>query len=140
MLNLKTSISKARFWLAFVWILFALINIGIIFYLHFADEIEGDNFKAALSQLNLSYAPYLGIILTFFWSDRKKNRSRKNVSTSFIIAMIFSTFWNILILIPLIKLLFLNGFIEDSIQSIKLVNNYLVWLVAGAIGYYFGRS
>ena len=127
-------IKNARIILLCIWLGFALINFGIIMFYYFKHWIEIDNFKAAMTQLNASCAPYLGAMLFFFWGRAKKGDTVKT-GLPFWLAIIGAVVWNGAILS---FILLLN--IEVAIDNIKNIGGLLSWLVAGAIGYYFANN
>jgi len=132
--SLIKSAEKARKILLFVWLGFFLINLTVVFYLFFDHWIEMDNFKAVLKQLNAAYAPYMGVMLLFYWGSARKKQSVKT-GMPFTLALICSFLWNVIILIFILALP-----IEDALENIKDTGALISWLVAGAIGYYFANT
>jgi hypothetical protein len=134
------SVSTARRLLVITWFGFLLSNLCIIFYLFFDGWIEKDSFKAAMEQLNASYAPYVGAITLYYWATVQKGTQRTGqAGTAFTLAWLCSLIWNGVIIAFLLPLLFQSGNIEDSIEHIRDNGAMLSWLVAGAIGYYFAN-
>lgn len=140
----KSSINsgaKDRKLLLFVWFLFFILNGAIILFIYLQEWIERDNFLAAIKQWNTSYAPYIGIILLFYWGSAKKKQALKTdeTRTAFYIALICSLIWNGLVLVFLLSPLLGTGAIETALENIKEIASMLSWLAAGAIGYYFAN-
>ena len=125
---------EARTRLLLVWAGFFLLNLALVLYFYFDGWIEGDNFKAALQQLNASYAPYLGAILLYYFGSAQSPQPAGG-GLPLHLALAGSVLWNGLLLI---FLLFLP--IEEAIAYIKDVGGLFAWLVAGAIGYYFAQT
>ena len=99
-----------------------------------ARWIELDNFMAALKQLSASFAPYLGVMLLFYWGRAGKGKTIK-AGWSFWLALVGSIIWN-----GVIFLFIVVGPIEDALESTRDIGVLLAWLVAGAIGYFFAQD
>ncbi len=124
----------ARKALLVIWLSFFVLNLAVVLFLYFDAWIEGDNFKVAMQQLNASYAPYLGVILLYYWGSAGSAPSvRTGVPLG--LALVCSVLWNALLLVFL-----LARPIEEAVDNIKDVGVWFSWLVAGAIGYYFANS
>jgi len=137
--------SAARQRLAILWISFLLADLAIATYLHLNEWMEADNYKKLLSELNASYAPYLGIILVFFWTrrsnaDNKMQAKQRDLKTAFRLAMVCSLAWNLLIFVLLLRHLFGYGAVEESLERISDFRAAFSWLVAGSTAFFFGFS
>lgn len=140
-MTLRISSYKARLILLSVWLAFFLFNGGAILYLYSYNWIEKDNFKAGLSQINSLYATYLGVMIAFFYTDASsKALKQKHAGAPFLIALVVSLIWNIFISVFVTRLLLQLGVIEDSIKQMGDFGPMFPWLIAAAIGFYFGKS
>jgi hypothetical protein len=135
------STHKARATLLIVWGVFALFHLGAFIYLYVDSWIEQDNLTAGLRQVNSVYVTYLGAMLAFIFTDAGNAAlKKKQAATPFIIALVGSLGWNLVISIFVFRLLLQAGEVEDSIKQIGDIAPLLSWLVAPAIGYYFAKS
>jgi hypothetical protein len=117
-----------------VWLGFFLLNAGAVLFYFFAGWIEADNFKAAMTQLSALYAPYLGMMLLFYWSKAGKNVKVRGGLSAWL-ALLCSALWN-----GAICLFFFLQPIEDAIVNARDIGGLSAWLVAGAVGYYFAQT
>ena len=138
---IKISKTKARQGMALLWFFFFAINVLAVAYLYVSGWIEADNFWACLSQLNAAYATYVGVVLLFYFGSRSQvKQDRRRAGAPFVIALLGSLLWNGVILLFIVRLLLLQGSVEDSIEQIERISATFSWLVAPCIGYYFGVS
>jgi hypothetical protein len=134
----KKKTSRARLALLLVWSGFFVLDEALVVFYLCAGWIEMDNFTAALKQLSASYAPYLGVMLMFYWGKAKKSVTGSgSVKTGlpFGLALICSILWNSVISVLLLVLP-----VEAALANIKEIGALLAWLVAGATGYYFASD
>jgi hypothetical protein len=130
----KKKLKNARKRLLLVWLGFFVLNLTVVLFYLLAQWIEMDSFKMAIKQLSASYAPYLGVMLLFYWGRAGKGDAVKT-GLPFWLALIGSGVWNVLILV-----FFLFLPIEGAVDSTREIGGLLAWLVAGAIGYYFAHD
>src|SRR5690242_11766045 len=124
-----------------IWFTCFGLSLGIILFLGLEQWIEQDNFRKALTQLNSSYVPYLGVITAFYFASNIPSEStikQNNVAST--LALAASVLWNAVILVFFIPLLFGHGVIEQSIKNTEFFSGFISWLVAPAIGFYFART
>ena len=140
--NMSISISAklASAVLAWIWLIGFLFCLAAPCLLLFRHAIEWENFSASLETISGLYVPYLGVILSYcFVSKNKSKVSRPKDITPFAIAAVVSLAWNCIIL-ALFASIFLGTFeIEDSLKISSKAGAALCWLVAPAIGYFFGK-
>jgi len=127
-------INNARKVLLSCWLGFFLLDLAVVMFYFLARWIELDNFMAALKQLSASFAPYLGVMLLFYWGRAGKGKTIK-AGWSFWLALVGSIIWN-----GVIFLFIVVGPIEDALESTRDIGVLLAWLVAGAIGYFFAQD
>jgi hypothetical protein len=130
----KIKIKNARKVLLFAWLGFFLLNLAVVLFYFLAHWIEPDNFKAAMKQLSASFAPYLGVMLLFYWGRARKGKTIKT-GLPFWLALLVSIIWNAVIFLFILMMP-----IEDAVESIRDIGALLAWLVAGAIGYFFAHD
>ena len=133
--------TKARERLVLLWIAFFILNLATSLYLLLSQEIEGDNFKILLTELNTAYAPYVGAILAFYWAHQKapraENMSRKQKLAA-ILALGFALVWNLLMSTFLLGLVVHVGNIQDSLDLMAFLRGIFTWFAAGSTGFFFG--
>jgi hypothetical protein len=140
-MSVRMSAQNARQALVIGWFACFLISLAILLSLYFGEWIYPDNFRSALTQLSSLYAPYLGAILAFYFSSRTQpSRPGAAAGAPFVLAVLGSVIWNLTILIVLAKVFFLLGTIEGAIRDLLFFGSTLSWLVAPAMGFYFGNS
>ena len=130
----------SRLILMLIWVLFFLTNIILIVLLkvnHWLID-DQDDFKYALTALNNAYSPYLGVILVYYWN--KRNLDNYPFNAGFFLASIMSVIWNLTITFLLAQLLSGNGEFRKNLDLIKDLGGLFSWLVAGAVGFYFGKD
>jgi hypothetical protein len=133
-----TSAGFARTALAVLWIGSFCVALSLVAFFYLTNQIEEDNFTLAVTQLNASYSVYVGVVITYALTAGKLGRARSQ-PRSFIVALVGSLIWNLLILALLTRLLFRLGTIEESVKQITNLSTRLSWLVGPALGFYFGR-
>lgn len=140
----------ARNTLLGLWSSFLIINLGIVLYMYLDDWIERDTLWASLSQLNSLYVTYLGVMIAFYFTgvitENPKPKEKRYAGGAFWIALTGSAIWNLVIFVLILKAFYLRGDkqtaygIENAAKDIGQVGPLLSWIVAPAIGYYFGAS
>lgn len=132
------SFTTARRVLLSIWFAFFLSAIACVFYLYLDNWIEEPDFRLALQQLNSLYVTYLGVIVTFFLTKSVPAQStKKRAGTPFVIAVVGSVLWNVMIFAFIFRLVLRTGTFEGSMRQISFLGPLLSWLVAPAIGFYF---
>lgn len=133
------SARSARATLTVVWVVFFVVEIGIVVYLRLGGWIEADYFREALKQLNELYAPYVGAILLYFWGSRSQapEGDATRAGGRFVLALGVTLLWNGLLLAFLLPPLLQAGFVDDALANMRDIGGTFTWLVAGAIGFYF---
>lgn len=129
--------------LLILWGSVFVANIGVIIYLYSIGWIEIDNLTGSIQKISTIYIPYLGMMGAFYWGGNRSpvaDSDIHNHRTSGILALCFSAFYNGIITLFLVRLLFESGTIEDALVIIERLGATLGWLVAPVIGYYFVKS
>jgi hypothetical protein len=130
----------ARRLLVVGWFACFLVNLGMLLFFYVDGWILQDNFRAGLTQLSALYAPYLGAILAFYFSSRMKTpNAGDSAGTAFLLAGVGSIVWNVMIVGLMARVLLFDGTIEGTIRDMLFFGSTLSWLVAPAIGFYFGN-
>jgi hypothetical protein len=118
--------------ISILWIGFAFLNLLILLYLFMFNWIEIDNFWNSLRHLNAAYSPYLGAIFAFYFINKLppvKSLKVFNKPALLIISLI-ALGWNLLLtacmLAPLLRL----KTIEESVEVIGALNQYVSWFSA----------
>jgi len=134
------SVGTVRKALLAIWFTCFGISLAIVLYLGLGKWIEQDNFHRALTQLNSSYVPYLGVITAFYFASTDVDGTVKENNVAATLALVASLLWNASILALFIPLLFGHGVIEEAVKDTEFVGGLISWLVAPAIGFYFARK
>lgn len=137
----RVTIKTVRNALLVIWFAGFALNLTSVLYLGLGNWIAEDNFRRALTQLNASYVPYLGVITAFCFAANGRTKSRamrNNVAPA--LALATSLLWNVAILAMFVPLLYSHGVIEESIKNAEFFSGLVSWLVAPAIGFYFART
>lgn len=134
------SSSGARKSMLWTWFGFFTVNLGVVFYLYFDKWIEEDNLRAAVQQLNSCYVTYVGVMAAFYLSQKATTSAEQGpqAGMSFAVAMSGSILWNLVVCGFMLRLV-LGGAVEDAIKQIGFFGPLLSWLVAPAVGFYFGN-
>lgn len=137
----QTGNARVRRALLVLWLAFFVQNVLCALYLYLDDWIEADNFRALMTQLNSSYATYLGMMVTFYIaSSKQKETPAKPITAMCVVAFSSSVLWNLIISAFVIRLVLLRGSVEDSVEQISFFIPLLSWIVAPAIGLYFAQD
>ena len=132
------SFASARRILLGIWSVFFVAGIASFLYLYLDRWIDEEDFRLALQQLNSLYVTYLGVIITFFLTKPARARTARNwAGTAFVIALVGSVLWNVLIFSFIFRLVLKTGTFESSIRQMSFLGPLLSWFVAPAIGFYF---
>jgi hypothetical protein len=124
--------------LAAVWLAGFCLSFSIVYFLHLTHHINSDqNYALAISQLKTAFVPFLLIVLTFYFSD-KRHEPLREPNGAFVVAFLVSAFWNIVVASPLIWVMAGKDTIEAAIRNIQTTSNVLSFIVGPAIGFYFG--
>lgn len=132
--------SKIQYLLFWIWISFFILNLLVLLNLFYMDYIEWIDLKTSLKALNKIFAPYMGLIILYFFAKEGGKITLPRNRYSATIAILGSFIWNLLISSFLLPLLFGRGTLEDSLEMITNVSALFSWLVAGALGYYFAKE
>lgn len=153
------SAGKARNILLAIWSSGFLLNLAIAFYLYlYKAWMEADNFGLLVSRLDSLYVTYLGLMIAFYLTrgnpsisapeqtgisdvliDRAGIPLEYRSNAPFIVAMAGSIIWNVIILLFVGRLIFGLGNVEEAISQVETYGSLLSWIVAPAIGFYFGN-
>ena len=131
--------TDSRLVLTFTWVIFFVLNITIVLLLNFNHWLnDSKDFTFALTCINNLYSPYLGVILIYYWN--KKSLTNYPFNTGFYLAFIMSLLWNGMITILIGQLLLGQGDFNGNFELVKNLGGLFSWIVAGAIGFYFGKD
>lgn len=135
--------NQARARLTILWVAFFLLDLAIGLYLYLDGWIGIENFKALLTELNTSYAPYVGAILAFYWAGKQAAKTEgvtRQQKIAFILAFVCALMWNLFLSVLLLRLVLRSGKIEDTVELMAFLRGIFTWLVAGSTGFFFGAG
>jgi hypothetical protein len=125
--------------LSSVWLVSLGLLLSVVIVLHLAGRLGDQNLMDMVTQLSTTFTPYLSVVLGFYFSDRRRQASRKTLPlTSFAIALAVSLFWNLLLVLYVGRHVFGICCVEDTVVTIRNTGAILAWLVGPPIGFYFG--
>ena len=92
-----------------------------------------------IKQTGTAFVPYLGLILSYVFA-RGRARAASPPASRLAVAMALATSiaWNLAVLGPLALTLNGESYLEDATSQMRELSSYLSWLVAPALGYFFG--
>jgi hypothetical protein len=133
-------LANSKIILAAVFIGFLILQLVMAFILRQKDIIYQDNFTKLLIQILQVYSVHVAVIFTVGSYQQTQSENSVNLST-FVMALVLSLMWNVLISIGLIQLLTdtsdnflqLTGYLKD-------ISGYSSFLIAGVLGYFFART
>jgi len=135
------AVSRARHALVVLWGCAFLAAMAIMIILDLGHYIEHDNFITGVNRINQLYAPYIGTIGAFYWTQRHRSGppGEPMDRTSVALAFAVSLLWNGVVLVSLALLVFDIGTIEDALDTMSTLSTF-AWPLALAMGFYFGRQ
>jgi hypothetical protein len=133
------TVRTARGRLAGLWAGCFAVALLAALYLHWWIGISSDTFKDTMEMVSGQYAPFLGAVLGFYLSSKKKEELVLDGDGAFYLAVLMSALWNMVILGGLGRVGLNLTTIEESNKDILSVLPKLSWIVAPAIGYFFGK-
>jgi hypothetical protein len=137
----EMSPTRANLYLAYIWISFFLLSLGILLWLLFSGAIEDTTFPSGIEDISTLYVPYLGAILGFYFATRAKTKSAPRVRKgAFVTALVVSATWNLVVFILILLVPMQRLDWEAAIKLADSTGSKLSWLVAPVMGYYFGKS
>src|SRR5688500_20041905 len=105
--------------LASLWLTFAIGNCGVVLFLYFTAQMERDNFRSALIELNALSAPYVGTITAYYFADRRaKNARSKTGNGAFTVAVLVTLVWYLFIAMQLTRLVLLVAYVDQVYPEI----------------------
>ncbi|MGB8889002.1 MAG: hypothetical protein WCC87_19900 [Candidatus Korobacteraceae bacterium] len=131
---------RATIVLATLWIFFFLLSLAVPLWLFFLGAIEQPAFTVALDGISALYVPYLGAVLAFYFATRNQPSRAVTRQPTFVIALVVSAVWNIIVCSFIIRIPLGLMPIEEGIKVAGESGARLSWVVAPAMGYYFGKS
>jgi hypothetical protein len=131
-----TAVTRVRLLIAAIWCGSLLVVLSVFSYLSVSDAIEYDKYKTALAASSSAYAPYVGALLAFYFAKRP-GTVRSNLPAAALGAG-GAILFNAVILLRVVLLVFGKGTIDDALDLLQ--HNGLNWIVAPAMGFYFGRE
>jgi hypothetical protein len=126
--------------LTIIWGSFFFLNVGIVGYMYFRGWIGEDSGWNAVTELSANYIPYFGVTLGFYFGY-SRSRIGEGYTSRVALGLAFFTslFWNLTVCALLVRV-FMAGTINEFMTNLRNVVFVFSWLVAPAMGYYFGAS
>src|SRR4051812_19564231 len=93
--------------LAAIWCASFVVAAGSLAWMYTSGWIESDNFTSAFASLNSLCAPYIGILLSFYFAQRSHGCvANHEGSARTAIALGSATLWNLVLLFIVLRPLF----------------------------------
>jgi hypothetical protein len=126
--------------LSILWTSGFVLAITGVLYLRWVVPIGATAASDLFDLLIGQYAPYLGSVLGFQFALRGSHRrTTKAEGAPYWLAMAMSGLWNLIILGFLAQACFNSDTTQSDMKDIKAVVPKLTWIVAPAIGFFFGK-
>jgi hypothetical protein len=118
---------------------FALAMLGSL-YLRLVARIGPDASARLFELIIAQYAPYVGAVLGFHFAAGvvSKPQAKRQV-VPFRLAMAMSSLWNLVTVGFIVQACLNPDLTEDAANDIKAIVPRLSWVVAPAIGFFFGK-
>jgi hypothetical protein len=129
---------QVRRLLLWIWCSSFVLLLVIFSTLLLIEYIEGDIYRAALKETNALYAPFVGVMLTYYFSRSESGQQRENTTTAAGIGVFSTLLFNALALSYVAPLLFGIGTVDAALEMMRA--NVLSWFVAPALGFYFAKD
>lgn len=118
---------------------FVLAIIGVL-YLRWIVRIGPTASSEFFDLVITQYAPYLGAVLGFQFAVRSTtSRKTKDQVAPYWLAMAMSGLWNLVIVGFVMQACLNSDMAPSAIKDVKAVVPKLSWVVAPAIGFFFGK-
>ena len=126
--------------LALLWFSFFVVSLAIPLILLLRASIESPTLLPAIEQISSLYAPHLGAVLAFYFATKPRPGRRPRVNSGpFIVAILVSIVWNVVIVGALFVVPLGAMTIDDALTFVSGAGPKLSWLVAPALGFFFAK-
>lgn len=127
---------------AMTWSGFCIAALAIVLALYYSGWVGDVALHDLLWSLNRAFAPYLGVVISFYLVRSASSTRRTPVPASsdavpFVAAMLTSVIWNAVMLLFLVMLATHKLTVKPVVDGIDQYNGMLSWLAAPGIGFYF---
>lgn len=126
--------------LTMIWVGAFILSAAIPVALYMRGTVGPESAVDAIKQTGAAFVPYVGLILSYvFARGRSRAGARRHANRLAIVtALTTSIAWNLAVLGPLALTLNGESYLEDATSQMRELSSYLSWLVAPALGYFFG--
>jgi hypothetical protein len=129
---------RVRQLILWIWCSSFVLLLLIFSTLLFIEYIEDDVYRVALKETNALYAPFVGVMLTYYFSRSQSGQQKKEAATAAGIGVFSTLLFNALTLSYVAPLLFGIGTVDAAVDMMRI--NALSWFVAPALGFYFAKD
>jgi hypothetical protein len=135
-------VDRTRTSLTWLWVAGFVISIFGFIYLDWHVGIGPDSRSQLFESIVNQYAPLLGAVLGFHFAIRAKGKKEKSLAsrTPLFVAIAMSTLWNLLAVGFVVRACLDPDKTPDAISGIGSLVPKLSWIVAPAMGFFFGKS
>lgn len=116
-----------------------MVALAVPAVLYLRGTVGPDTAVATMKAAGAAFAPYLGLILSYVFA-RGRTRAPRTPATGLAVAgaLTMSVVWNAVVVAPLLLTLGGVTYLDDAASQMRDLSSYLAWLVAPALGYFFG--
>jgi hypothetical protein len=125
--------------LAYLWAAGFVAAIAGVLYLRWRVPIGPESASKLMESVISQYAPYLGAVLGYWFAGQAPKRHTESSIVPFRLAIILSCLWNLVTLGSIYRACFDPKLTQDSMRDVATIVPKLAWVVAPAIGYFFGK-
>ena len=134
------SSNRYRSSLALLWVVCFALSLMESLYLRWIVGI-GSSVTSKLFELVISqYAPFMGAMLGFYFAAQTTAQPEtKKQAIPYRLAMTMSGLWNLVMVGFVTEACIDSGRTEDAINDVRAIIPKLAWVVAPALGFFFGK-
>jgi hypothetical protein len=135
-------VDQTRTSLTWLWAAGFVISMLGYLYLDWHVGIGPDSKSQLFESIVKQYAPLLGVVLGFHFAIRAKGKAARTTPswTPFYLAITMSGLWNLLAVGFVVRACLDPDKTPEAISGIGSLVPKLSWIVAPAMGFFFGKS
>jgi len=135
-------VDRTRTSLTCLWVAGFVISILGYFYLDWHVGIGPESKSQLFESIVNQYAPLLGAVVGFHFAHQAKEKAAKTTPsrTALYVAITMSGLWNLLAVGFVVRACLDPDKTPDAISGVGSLVPKLSWIVAPAIGFFFGKS
>jgi hypothetical protein len=138
--------ADVRFYLSTIWIGSFALSVAVLGAIYSMGWIRVGTLTDQLENVVKLYAPYVGLVLAYYFAARKRDGGVVSTDPIGLLAMLTSVMWNLPVVLLIARHLVPTpctpgeNCLADSVAVATKAGQYLAFLVAPALGVYFGKK